>query len=89
MNNNEFQKEWKRFLIEIEKSGTQLAKELGQTQQGFNRKIREGTIKYLELSEIVEKYGYSVSIHKIDSKEDSNKELIEAKKDTKRAKVND
>ena len=78
MNNNEFQKEWKRFLIEIEKSGTQLAKELGQTQQGFNRKIREGTIKYLELSEIVEKYGYSISIHKdncteeVQNREDSH-----------------
>ena len=59
-----FQKDWKRFLLEIERSENQLSKEIGQSQQGLNKKIVNASIRYIELSEIVEKYGYSISIHK-------------------------
>ena len=61
-----FQTDWKRFLLEIDKSETQMAKEIGQSQQVLNRKILNASIRYIELSEIVEKYGYSISIHKKD-----------------------
>lgn len=64
MDNEQFQKHWKKFLIEIGKSEAGLAKELGEQQQNLNKKINKGTIKYLELSNIVEKYGYSVKINK-------------------------
>ena len=30
----------------------------------MNRKNREATIRYIELSDIVEKYGYSIEIYK-------------------------
>ena len=64
MDNKEFIKEWKRFLLEIGRSETQLSKEIGQTQQVLNRKIKNASIRYVELADIVEKYGYSIKIHK-------------------------
>lgn len=64
MDKTTFQKDWRRFLLEVERSENQIAKEIGQTQQGLNRKIQNASIRYIELSEIVEKYGYSISIHK-------------------------
>ena len=79
-----FQKDWKKFLIEIGKSETQLAKEIGQSQANLNQKTSKGTIKYLELSEIVAKYGYSISIHKVDTKGLSNKELLEMLEEEKK-----
>lgn len=66
MDKTTFHKDWRRFLLEIERSENQIAKEIGQTQQGLNRKIQNASIRYIELSEIVEKYGYSISIHKKD-----------------------
>ena len=57
-------KDWKKWLIDINMNETQLAKELGKSQQSLNRTINNGAIKYLELSQIVEKYGYSIAIHK-------------------------
>lgn len=64
MNDMQLKKDWNNFLIDIGKNGTEVAKENGQLQQTLNKKINNGTIKYLELSEIVEKYGYSIKIHK-------------------------
>lgn len=58
------QKMWKKWLIDIEKSETYIADERGKKQQNLNRSIKQGSIKYVELSEIVEKYGYSIEIHK-------------------------
>ena len=64
MNKELFIKDWKKFLIDIGKNEKEIAEANSQKQQNLNRKIKEGTIKYLELAEIVEKYGYSVKIHK-------------------------
>lgn len=36
----------------------------GMFQQNLNAKIKNGSMKYVELSEIVEKYGYTIEIHK-------------------------
>ena len=58
------QKMWKKWLIDIEKSETNIAEERGKRRQNLNRSIKQGSIKYIELSEIVEKYGYSIEIHK-------------------------
>lgn len=65
MKKEEFIKDWKKFLIDIGKSETELAKEIKIEQSGINRRINSGSFKYLELSEIVEKYGYSIKIHKM------------------------
>jgi hypothetical protein len=67
MKKDEFIKDWKKFLIDIGKSETVLAKEIGTTQPNLNQKTSNATIRYLELSEIVEKYGYSIKIHKGDT----------------------
>ena len=64
MTKENYTKMWNKWLIDIGKSETQLAKELEVQQQGLNRKNREATIRYIDLSEIVEKYGYSIEIHK-------------------------
>lgn len=64
MDKDTFKKQWKKFLIDIDKSETQLANELGVKQATFNEKMRNATIKYIELSNIVEKYGYTIEIRK-------------------------
>lgn len=66
MDIKQFKKEWDIFLIDIEKSEKQVATESGQSQQNLNKKIIKGSIRYLELSEIVEKYDYTISIRKKD-----------------------
>lgn len=60
----DIKKDWRIFLAKISKSETEIAKEVGLTQQSLNRRINNKTIKYDEISKIVEKYGYSVKIHK-------------------------
>lgn len=64
MDQNKLGKDWRKFLIDIGMNETELAKALGTPQTNLNRKIRTGAIKYLELSEIVEQYGYTVEIRK-------------------------
>lgn len=64
MDNKELVKMWKSFLIDIEKSETDIANMVDTSQQNLNRKIRMGTIRYMELSEIVEKFGYTIAIQK-------------------------
>lgn len=60
----QLEKMWKVFLIEIGKSETEVAKENGYFPQNLNRRIKQGTMKYTELAEIVGRYGYSIRIHK-------------------------
>ena len=64
MNKKDLKKMWENWLIDIEQNTTQIALTRQDTQQNLSRKINGGTIKYLELSDIVEKYGYSIDIHK-------------------------
>lgn len=66
MNKEEFRKMWKKWLIDVGVSETQLAHELGRAQQNLNRSINNASIKYVELSEIIERYGYTVEIRKKD-----------------------
>lgn len=55
---------WKKWLVEIGKSETELCKEQGLKQQTFNAKTRNATIKYIELDDIVSRYGYTIEIRK-------------------------
>ncbi len=64
MDKKAFKKMWENWCIDIDQNTTQIAVSRNDTQQNLSRKINGGTIKYLELSEIVEKYGYSIEIHK-------------------------
>ena len=58
------EKDWKIFLIEIGKTEREVAEECGYFPANLNRRIKSQSIKYVDLSEIVERYGYSISIHK-------------------------
>lgn len=64
MRNKDFEKMWKKFLIDIEKSETTVAHEIGTSPSNLNQKIKNNSIKYIELSNIVEKYGYNIVIKK-------------------------
>lgn len=64
MNNKQLKKLWNMFLLEVDKTEIQLAKEINTPQQNINRKINSGTIKFIELCNILEKYGYTIEIRK-------------------------
>lgn len=60
----DLQKDWRKWLIDLGKSETELAKENNIFPQNLNRKINSGSIKYLELASILEHYGYTLKIVK-------------------------
>ena len=64
MDKKSLKKMWENWLLDIEKNTTQIAVARNDTQQNLSRKINGATIKYIELSETVEEYGYSIEIHK-------------------------
>lgn len=64
MKKEEFNRMWRVFLAEIGKSGSDVARDIGITPGALNLKMRNATIRYTDLSDIVEKYGYSIEIHK-------------------------
>lgn len=64
MTKEQFQKMWKKWLVDVDRSGAEIARENDMFPQNLNAKIKNGSMKYVELSEIVEKYGYTVEIHK-------------------------
>ena len=55
-------KQWKHFLIDIDKTEQDISKTIKTPASNINRKINTGTIKYVELLEILEKYGYTFKI---------------------------
>lgn len=59
-----FVKMWKQWLMDIHKAEVEIAREEGVSQQAFNAKMRNATIRYTELAAIVERYGYTVEITK-------------------------
>lgn len=64
----ELKRTWKIFLSNVDKSETAIAKELGMKPTNLNRKINEGTIKFLELAAILEKYGYCLEVKRLTQK---------------------
>lgn len=64
MTSEELQKLWKKWLIDVGYSETDIAKEIGKQQQNLNRSINSGSIKFLTLANIFEKHGYRIEIHK-------------------------
>lgn len=65
---NRLKKQYKSFLVDIQKTEKQIAQDTGQTSQNLNQKINNGTIKYVELLSILEKYGYTLQLVKIKEK---------------------
>ena len=73
MTEKEFEKMWKNWLVDIEKTGADIAKDLGTSQQNFNKKIRNQTIRFIELANIFEKYGYRLELVKDEKQQRYNK----------------
>lgn len=64
MDNEKLKNLWLAFLSDVGKTEMQLSREIKTPQQNINRKINSGTIKFLELANILEKYGYTLKITK-------------------------
>lgn len=64
MDKKELKKQWTNFLIDNELTNVDIAENIGVTKQALGQKINNGSIRYIDLANIVEKYGYSVDIHK-------------------------
>ena len=60
----DLKKEWQIFLLDTNLNNTIIAGGLGTSPQVLGRKINSGSIKFLELANILEKYGYEISIRK-------------------------
>lgn len=45
-------------------SETEISKKAGISQQNFNRKLKAGTLKFLEVKRILDALGYTVYIEK-------------------------
>lgn len=56
---------WNIFLIISEKTTKEIAIDTNQTQQNLSQKINNGTIRFIELLTILEKYGYTLQLKKL------------------------
>ncbi len=45
-------------------SETEISKKIGSSQTNFNRKLKAGTLKFLEVKKILDALGYTVYIEK-------------------------
>lgn len=64
MDKTEFKKVWKHLVVDIGKSETTIAIELGKTQQALNQSINNASIRFVDFVNILEKYGYTFEIKK-------------------------
>ena len=64
MDKKELKKQWTNFLIDNDLTNVDIAKQLGVTRQTMSKKINNGSIRYIDLANIVERYGYSIDIRK-------------------------
>lgn len=64
MDKKDLKRMWGIFLAENETTTKDVAEQLGIFPQALGRKINNGSIKYLELVNIFEKYGYQFSLKK-------------------------
>lgn len=60
----DFKRLWKNFLFDIDKNNAVIAADLGTPPQNFGKKINNGTIRFLELANIFERYGYRLELVK-------------------------
>lgn len=56
---------WNVFLIISQKTTKEIAIDTNQTQQNLSQKINNGTIRFIELLTILEKYGYTLQLKKL------------------------
>ena len=66
MEKTELLKLWRKILIDEDLSAAEFWKKHGLNEVVWNRKMRLGTIKYIEFINILESLGYEVTIKKGD-----------------------
>lgn len=54
--------EWRKILAGKKLSETEAARIMGVSQSGLNRKIREGTVRAVEMANILENFGYTLKV---------------------------
>lgn len=64
MDKKEFKKQWTNFLIDTGLKNVDIARTIGISKQALGQRINNGSIRYIDLANIVERYGYSINIHK-------------------------
>ena len=64
MDAEDLKKMWKKILIDEGLSETEFWKSRGVAQSVGNKKMRLGTVKYIEFVNILESLGYRVEIKK-------------------------
>ena len=64
MDKKEFKKQWTNFLIDTGLKNVDIARAIGISKQALGQRINNGSIRYIDLANIVERYGYSINIHK-------------------------
>ena len=64
MDEKELKKLWSVFLAYTENTNKSIADDLGTSQQNLGKKINNGSIRFIELCNIVERYGYKFEMVK-------------------------
>lgn len=64
MDNKELKKMWSLFLVDSENTNQSIADDLGTSPQNLGKKINNGSIRFIEMCNIVEKYGYKFEMKK-------------------------
>lgn len=64
MDKKDLKKLWQLFLLESDTDTKKVAEKLGIFPQSLGRKINSGTLRVLELAQVLELYGYQLKIEK-------------------------
>lgn len=64
MEKAELLKLWRKILIDEDLSAAEFWKKHGLNEVVWNRKMRSGTVKYIEFVNILDSLGYNVEIKK-------------------------
>lgn len=64
MEKTELLKLWRKILIDEDLSAAEFWKKHGLNEVVWNRKMRAGTVKYIEFVNILDSLGYNVEIKK-------------------------
>ena len=64
MTEKDFKQMWDNWLTDIDQHTADIAIKIGDKPPNLQKKIRNQSIRYTELANIVEKYGYTIEIRK-------------------------
>lgn len=60
----DLKKIWQHWLVEVDKTGSDIAREVGQSPANLNKKFANESIRAVEFANILENYGYTLKIVK-------------------------